>query len=110
MKPVLSFNERVWRLTAQIPRGRVTTYGALAKALGQPKASRAVGNALNRNPHAPRVPCHRVVRATGQLGGYADGTAKKARILRQEGLRIDSKNRVVNFNRVLYSRFSKKRA
>jgi methylated-DNA-[protein]-cysteine S-methyltransferase len=107
MPSVLTFNERVWRLTAQIPRGRVSTYGLIAKALGSPRACRGVGNALNANPHAPRVPCHRVVRGNGQLGGYADGTAKKARILRQEGIQIGPKNKVVNFKKVLYSRFSK---
>jgi O-6-methylguanine DNA methyltransferase len=112
MKPALNFSQRVWRLTAQIPRGRVSTYGLIAKALGQPRASRAVGNALNANPNAPRVPCHRVVRSTGQLGGYADGTAKKAKILRQEGLRIARKNgiyKVVNFGEIMYSGFLKKR-
>lgn len=107
MTTALNFSERVWRLTAQIPRGRVTTYGLIAKALGKPRASRAVGNALNKNPEAPRVPCHRVVRSTGQLGGYADGTAKKAKILRQEGLRIGPKNKVVDFDKVLYTGFFK---
>ena len=71
MSAVLSFSQKVWQLTAQIPSGRVSTYGQLALALGQPKASRAVGNALNKNPKAPQVPCHRVVRVGGQLGGYA---------------------------------------
>lgn len=101
----LTFSESVWAKTAQIPRGRVTTYGALAKALGKPKAARAVGNALNRNPHAPRVPCHRVVRANGQLGGFANGSAAKARILRQEGIRTGSKKGikvVENFAKVCY--------
>lgn len=97
----------MWRLTTQIPRGRVSTYGLIARALGKPKAAQAVGNALNKNPRAPRVPCHRVVRGDGQVGGYADGTAKKGRILRQEGLRIGSKNKVVDFAKVLYTGFSK---
>jgi len=107
MTPALNFSERVWRLTAQIPRGRVSTYGLIARALGKPRAARAVGNALNANPHAPRVPCHRVVKSTGQLGGYADGTAKKAKILRQEGLRIGPKNQVVGFKRALFYKFKR---
>lgn len=105
MSAILSFSQKIWRLTAQIPRGRVSTYGQLALALGQPKAVRAVGNALNKNPKAPQVPCHRVVRAGGQLGGYALGQAAKAKILGQEGLRIIN-NKVANFEEVLYSGFS----
>ncbi len=108
MTSVLNFYERVWRLTRQIPRGRVSTYGLLAKALGQPRAARAVGNALNQSPGMPQVPCHRVVRGNGQIGGYALGTAAKAKILRQEGLQIGPKNKVVNFDKVLYTGFFKK--
>lgn len=97
-----SFQKRVWQVCAQIPRGRVTTYQLLAKILGSPRACRAVGNALNKNPQAPQVPCHRVVRSDGQIGGYANGQAAKARILRQEGIQIDNKNRVVDFAKTVY--------
>ena len=107
MSKTLTFNQQVWYLTARIPRGRVSTYAELARACGSPRACRGVGNALNANPHAPHVPCHRVVRSDGQVGGYALGTAAKARILRQEGLQIGPKNKVVNFKKVLYSGFSK---
>ncbi|MCY2951882.1 MAG: MGMT family protein, partial [Planctomycetota bacterium] len=64
----MSFNEKVWALTARIPEGKVVTYGDIARELGT-KAYRAVGNALNRNPYAPGVPCHRVVGADGGLTG-----------------------------------------
>lgn len=82
-----SFSERVWALTARIPAGRVATYGDLAASLNT-RASRAVGNALRRNPHAPRVPCHRVVGAGGDLTGYAGGLAAKRRLLESEGVRV----------------------
>ena len=84
----INFNEQVWTVTKKIPRGKVSTYANLAKALGNPSASRAVGNALHRNPYAPGVPCHRVVRSDGSLGGYAGGNQKKAALLRKEGVRI----------------------
>lgn len=81
----LSFNQKVWALTARIPEGKVTTYGEIARRLGT-RAYRAVGNALNRNPYAPAVPCHRVVGSTGALTGFAHGLPKKRAMLLQEGV------------------------
>lgn len=83
--PGMSFNERVWAMTARVPAGKVTTYAAIARALGT-KGYRAVGNALNRNPYAPAVPCHRVVGSNGSLTGFAGGVAKKQRMLAEEGV------------------------
>jgi methylated-DNA-[protein]-cysteine S-methyltransferase len=85
----MNFNQKVWAMTARIPRGKVCTYGDIAKALGT-KAYRAVGNALNRNPYAPAVPCHRVVGSNGSLTGFAGGLSKKQRLLRDEGVAIDN--------------------
>src|SRR6476660_3486049 len=70
--PGMSFNQKVWAMTARVPKGRVTTYGDLARALGT-KAYRAVGNAMNKNPYAPGVPCHRVVGSDRSLTGFAAG-------------------------------------
>lgn len=81
----MSFNQKVWALTARIPRGRVATYGAIARQL-RTRAFRAVGNALNRNPYAPTVPCHRVVGSDGSLTGFAGGLPKKRRMLTAEGV------------------------
>lgn len=83
-----SFDQRVYELISRIPAGRVSTYAAVAAAIGCPRGSRAVGNALNRNPFAPRVPCHRIIRSDGALGGFAFGSAKKAFLLSQEGIVI----------------------
>jgi methylated-DNA-[protein]-cysteine S-methyltransferase len=83
----MSFNEKVWALTARIPAGKVTTYGEIARAMGS-RGSRAVGNALNRNPFAPQVPCHRVVGSGGALTGFAGGLPKKQRLLKHEGARF----------------------
>ena len=81
----MNFNQKVWALTARIPAGRVTTYAEIARKLGS-KAYRAVGNALNRNPYAPGVPCHRVVGSNGSLTGFAGGLDKKREMLVGEGV------------------------
>lgn len=85
--PGMTFNEKVWALTARIPRGEVRTYADIAHAL-KTRGYRAVGNALNRNPYAPAVPCHRVVGAGGALTGFAAGIDKKRRLLEAEGIRF----------------------
>jgi methylated-DNA-[protein]-cysteine S-methyltransferase len=83
----MSFNQKVWALTSRIPKGQVTTYADIARKL-KTRAYRAVGNALNKNPYAPAVPCHRVVGSDGKLTGYAGGLAKKQRLLEREGVVI----------------------
>ncbi|VVB61677.1 Methylated-DNA--protein-cysteine methyltransferase [uncultured archaeon] len=85
---VSMFSSRVLELIKKIPKGRLSTYGDIAKALGNPKAARAAGNALNKNPHPVTVPCHRVVRSDGAVGGYAFGQKEKTRLLESEGIRI----------------------
>src|SRR3954454_20513326 len=84
----MNFNQKVWAVTARIPKGKLTTYGDIAMALGTPRAARAVGNALNKNPYAPAVPCLRVVGSTGALTGFAGGLDKKRKLLRGEGVAI----------------------
>ena len=96
-----SFNEKVWVLLRRIPRGNVTTYKLLAKAAGSPKASRAVGNACNKNPDSPKVPCHRVVASDGDIGGYAHGVRAKIALLKKEGVAVKA-GKVQDFNRYLY--------
>ena len=85
----MSFNEKVWALTAQIPAGRVTTYAEIAKRLNT-RGYRAVGNALNRNPLAPAVPCHRVVGSDRSLTGFASGLKKKRQMLMAEGVALSN--------------------
>jgi methylated-DNA-[protein]-cysteine S-methyltransferase len=79
-------NEDVYMLLHKIPTGKVSTYGDLAKALGNPSASRAIGRILGENPNPIEVPCHRVVMSDGKVGGYAYGTARKRRLLEKEGV------------------------
>ncbi len=85
LRDEMSFMQRVWAITARIPAGKVATYGQIARVLGG-NASRAVGMALNRNPFAPAVPCHRVVGSDGRLVGFAGGVKKKHQLLVGEGV------------------------
>lgn len=76
---------------SRIPRGKVATYKDIARAVERPLAYRAVGNALNKNTHAPKVPCHRVVNSDGRLGGYAGGLSNKTELLKKEGVVVRGK-------------------
>jgi len=76
------FQVSVWKELLKIPRGKTKTYKEIAIAIGKPNSSRAVANACAQNPYAPAVPCHRVVRSDGSLGGYsADGGMERKREL-----------------------------
>ncbi len=99
MKPV--FFARVWEILSKIPKGKITTYGEIARKLEKPGASRAVGNACNANPFAPRVPCHRVVASNGKIGGYAHGLKKKIVLLKKEGIRVKN-GKIVDFEQKLW--------
>ncbi|HZX49971.1 MAG TPA: MGMT family protein [Candidatus Paceibacterota bacterium] len=79
------FQKRVYEAVKRIPRGEVRTYKQIAQAIGCPKAYRAVGNALNKNPDLKTIPCHRVVRSDGKIGGYRFGSSKKKTLLLREG-------------------------
>jgi methylated-DNA-[protein]-cysteine S-methyltransferase len=79
------FQQRVWQALRAIPRGRTTSYGALAAAIGAPCATRAVAGAVARNPISIVVPCHRVLGRDGSLTGYAGGLERKRRLLALEG-------------------------
>jgi methylated-DNA-[protein]-cysteine S-methyltransferase len=93
-----AFETRVYDLILTIPKGKVSTYALVAEELGC-GSNQAVGQALRRNPFAPRVPCHRVVSATLSLGGFnghldGDELARKRRMLEEEGVRFDAQGRV----------------
>jgi O-6-methylguanine DNA methyltransferase len=83
-----TFREKVYEYTRKIPRGKVATYGQLARLVGVPKAARAVGMCMRTNPDAPNTPCHRVVSANGSLTGYsaAGGLTQKRKMLIREGV------------------------
>jgi len=106
MKKTPKFYENVYRICKKVPKGKVTTYGAIAKKLGS-KAYRAVGTAMNKNNYGilncqdkNMVPCHRVVASTAHLHGFAHGLKKKAELLRKEGIKIKN-NKIEDFDKVL---------
>jgi AraC family transcriptional regulator of adaptative response/methylated-DNA-[protein]-cysteine methyltransferase len=80
-----AFQRRVWDALRDLPHGSVTTYEDIARRIGRPGAARAVGTAIGRNPAAFVIPCHRVIRKSGDLGGYRWGLERKRRILSWEG-------------------------
>lgn len=82
-----AFQDKVYKAVKKIPAGRVRTYGNVARIIGVPWGARAVGNALNRNPFT-NVPCHRVVRHDGTVGGFARGMKIKISLLQREGIKI----------------------
>ena len=84
------FQLKVWAYLRKIPRGSVRTYSQVAKDIGKPRAIRAVANAIGKNPYAPKIPCHRVIRSDGSLGGYSGkgGVKTKRFLLKKEGIRL----------------------
>jgi len=85
-KCLTEFEKAVYKAILRIPRGEVRPYKWVARKIGKPGSARAVGNALNKNPYAPLVPCHRVIRSDGTIGGFAKGSAEKRRLLIAEGV------------------------
>ncbi len=85
---MFSFSEQVFEVIKKIPRGEFLTYKEVAKLVGRPRAYRSVGNILNKNPDLKTIPCHRVIRSNGKVGGYRYGTKRKITLLRKEGIII----------------------
>ncbi len=84
------FQLKVWNYLKKIPRGTVKTYSEVAKSIGKPLAVRAVANAIAKNPLSPQIPCHRVIRSDGSLGGYSGkgGIKTKRLLLKKEGVTL----------------------
>jgi len=98
-KNLTEFQRKVLEVTKRIPKGKVSTYGQIAQVLGGKNYSRAVGNALNKNPFAPTIPCHRVVKNTGKIGGFAKGSEEKIVMLKKENIKIT--NEKINLKQYL---------
>jgi len=96
----MKFNEKVYKIAANIPFGMISTYGEIARKLNS-KAYRAVGTAMNKNPYWPKVPCHRVVNFDGKVGGFASGVKKKIALLEKEGVIVKNGN-IVDFEKKLF--------
>ena len=94
------FQSECYEALKKVPKGKVITYAGLARMVGRPKAHRAVGSAMNKNPYAPQVPCHRVVKSNGDLGGFATDIKVKIKRLQKEGV-VVSDNKIVDFQSTL---------
>ena len=102
-----SFFEKCYALLRKVPKGKVTTYKEIANALGT-RAYRAVGQAMNKNPYAPKVPCHRVVSSDGSIGGFAHGTKRKIEMLKKEHVdMLDGKIRDFKTKLFLFEKITK---
>ena len=90
----------VYKLLVRIPNGKVTTYGDIAKQLGNKKLARSVGKILHNNPDPIIVPCHKVVLSNGKIGGYAYGLKMKKNLLKKEGIIILKDGTIENFHKI----------
>jgi len=88
---ISDFEREVYNAVLKIPRGQVRSYKWVAIEIGRPSASRAVGNALNKNPYVGMVPCHRVIKSDGSIGGYAKGVPAKKKLLKREGVDLSAR-------------------
>ena len=94
------FFDKCYKILKKVPKGKITTYKELAKAL-KTKAYRAVGTTMNKNPYAPGVPCHRVINSNGSIGGFASGIKKKIAMLKKEGIKVVN-DKVIDYKKFLY--------
>jgi methylated-DNA-[protein]-cysteine S-methyltransferase len=99
----LNLEQKIYKKLLEVPKGQITTYGELAKAVGLKNGQRIIGKIMNKNPYPVIVPCHRVVMSTGKIGGYAYGEHVKIKLLNDEGIQIkngkitDLENRIYRF-------------
>jgi len=97
----LNLDEKVYKKLLQVPKGKITTYGELAKAVGFQNGQRAIGKIMNKNPYPVIIPCHRVVRSNGTIGGYAFGQDVKTNMLIKEGIKIHNR-KILDFGKIIY--------
>ena len=99
----MNLEQKIYKKLLEVPKGQITTYGELAKAVGLKNGQRVIGKIMNKNPYPVIVPCHRVVMSTGKVGGYAYGEKIKTKMLNDEGIQIkngkilDLENRIYRF-------------
>ncbi len=99
----MNLEQKIYKKLLEVPKGQITTYGELAKAVGLKNGQRIIGKIMNKNPYPVIVPCHRVVMSTGKIGGYTYGERIKTKLLNDEGIKIkngkiiDLENRIYRF-------------
>ncbi|WP_420544797.1 MGMT family protein [Nitrosopumilus sp.] len=97
----MNLQQKIFKKLLEVPKGQITTYGELSKAVGMKNGQRAVGKIMNKNPYPVIIPCHRVVMSSGKIGGYAYGDHIKAKMLHDEGIEIKN-GKIVDLEKKLY--------
>ena len=98
----MSLDKKVYKKLAEVPKGKITTYGELAKAVGIKNGQRAIGRIMNKNPYPVIIPCHRVVKSDGKIGGYAYGEKVKLCMLKKEGIQVIN-GKIIDFDNAKFS-------
>ena len=97
----MNLDKQIYKKLLEVPEGKITTYGELAKAVGIKNGQRAVGKIMNKNPYPVIIPCHRVVKADGKVGGYAYGQRVKINMLTKEGIKIKD-DKILDWENTVY--------
>ena len=97
----MNITEKIYKKLLQVPPGKITTYGELSRAVGFENGQRAIGQIMKKNPFPVIVPCHRVVKSDGTVGGYAYGSERKKHMLSKEGLKINN-DKISDFKKNLF--------
>ena len=97
----MNLEQKIYKKLLEVPKGQITTYGELAKAVGLKNGQRSVGKIMNKNPYPVIIPCHRVVMSTGKIGGYAYGENIKTKMLSDEGIEIKN-GKIMNLENSVY--------
>ena len=97
----MNLEQQVYKKLTEVPQGKVTTYGELAKAVGLKNGQRVIGQIMKKNPYPVIIPCHRVVKSDGKVGGYAYGDKIKTNMLKKEGLAIKD-GKILDWNKKFY--------
>ncbi|MBI2111491.1 MAG: MGMT family protein [Nitrosarchaeum sp.] len=97
----MNLDKKIYKKLLEVPKGKITTYGELAKAVGLKNGQRAVGKIMNKNPYPVIIPCHRVVKSDGKVGGYAYGEEIKSDMLTREGIVIKN-GKILDLENTIY--------
>jgi len=97
----MSLDKKIYKKLLEVPKGKITTYGELAKAVGLKNGQRAVGKIMNNNPYPVIIPCHRVIKSDGKIGGYAYGEEIKSNMLTKEGVKIQN-GKILDLENTIY--------
>jgi len=97
----MNLDKKIYKKLLEVPEGKITTYGELAKAVGLTNGQRTVGKIMNKNPYPAIIPCHRVVKSDGKIGGYAYGVEIKTNMLKNEGIKIQN-GKILDWENTVY--------